>query len=105
MLERIENYFLEQPNRLIALGRILAEVGGGLLVFAAIGRVVVLAPGVISSMGGVQEASKTLAEIYPTLPTWWVPESIVGSLFALAIFFLGWWLAATGHRFRRFLGS
>ena len=103
MLERIEDYFLEQPSRLITLGRILAEVGAGLLVCAAIGRLATMAPGIIGGLGGAQGAVGTLAEVYPTLPTWWVPESIVGCLPALLFIGLGLWLAATGRRLRRLL--
>ena len=102
MLERIEDYFLEQPGRLIALGRILVEIGAGLLVFAAIGRLASATPGIFSSMGGAQVVAKSLAEVYPTLPTWWVPESFLGGVPALLFIGMGLWLAATGRRLRRF---
>lgn len=103
MLERIEDYFIEQPGRLIALGRTLVVIGAVLLVFAAIGRLASAVPGIFSSMGGTHVATKSLAEVYPTLPTWWVPESLLGGVPALSFIGLGLWLAATGRRLRRLL--
>lgn len=104
MLERIEDYFLEQPSRLISLGRFLFILGAGLIVAGLFGRLATTVPSIFSSMGGVQGAAKALADVYPTLPTWWVPESLVGCVPALILIGLGLWLVATGRRFLRFLG-
>lgn len=103
MIERIEDYFLERPIRLITFGRFLFKLGAALIIVGLFARLATTVPRIVSSLGGKQAIIKTLAEVFPTLPTWWVPESLVGSVPALTFIGLGLWLAATGRRLLRFL--
>jgi hypothetical protein len=104
MIDRMIDFFLERPKRLISLGRVLVEVGGFVLVIGAIGRVATGFPGITNMLAKVSAPEKTLADLYPSLPTWWIPESIVGAIPALALIALGFWLAMTGRRLSRYLG-
>ena len=103
MLERLEDYFLTQPERLVRLGSVLASLGAGLILIALYGQVATSAVNTIGNIGGHAGTAKTLADIYPSIPTWWVPESIVGTLPAIFFTSTGLWLNLTGKRIRRFL--
>lgn len=104
MWERLEDYFLTEPERLIGLGRGLVFLGGWLILFGLAGNVVTSAANGIGIIGRHPSAVKTLADIYPSLPTWWVPESIVGALPAMMLTSIGIWFALEGKRIRRLIG-
>lgn len=105
MLERIEDYFLTEPERLVGLGSALFYLGGGLILSGLAGNVATSAANGIGAIGGHVGAVKTLADIYPSFPTWWVPESIIGAVPALFIIAIGFWLNQTGKRICRFMGK
>lgn len=105
MLERIEDYFLTEPERLIQLGSALAFLGGWLILFALGGHVATSAVNAIGNIGGHFGTLKTLADIYPSIPTWWVPESNIGILTAIIITVAGLWINQIGKRIRRYLES
>lgn len=102
MLERIGDYFLERPSRLIVLGRILCELGAFLVLAGLIGLVITSAPSFVR-LGGAPGPIQTLADIFPSFPTWWIPETLLGGMTAIFLFCLGLWLNVTGRRFRRYL--
>lgn len=104
MIERMIDFFLERPKRLTFLGRILVEVGGSVLVIGAIGHFATSTSSIVYTLAKVPTPERTLADLYPSLPTWWVPESIIGSIPALTLIILGLWLATAGRRLSRYLG-
>lgn len=104
MWERLESYFFSEPERLIGLGRALLTFGGWLIICALYGQVVTSVANGIGHFGGHAVEVKTLADIYPSIPTWWVPESIICALPAIALMFIGIWLSIEGKRIRRFIG-
>lgn len=105
MLERLEGYFLTEPERLIGLGAALVFLGTGLILLGLVGNVVTSAANGIGAISRHSDIVKTLADIYPSIPTWWVPESIVGAVPALFIVIIGLLVNQTGKRIRRFLGK
>jgi hypothetical protein len=42
------------------------------------GRIATVGVSAIQGMGGAKPYESSLALLYPSLPTWWVPESILG---------------------------
>lgn len=100
MFERLETYFLTGPERLIQLGRTLILIGGWLILFALSGYVVTS----VANIGGHAGTVKTLADIYLSIPTWWVPESIIGVLPAAVIFAMGLWINQTGKHIQHLVG-
>ncbi|WP_421955257.1 hypothetical protein [Polaromonas sp.] len=47
------------------------------------------------------EAPQSLAEMYPDLPTWWIPESPIGFTLVCLVFFIGAltaWLGKTAFK-------
>lgn len=105
LLERLEDYFVTEPERLMGLGAALVFLGAGLILVGLVGNVVTSAANGIGIIGKHADTLKTLADIYPSIPTWWIPESIVGALPALFILIVGFLANQTGKRIRRFLGK
>lgn len=103
MLDSALSYFMSEPRRLENLGSALASMGAAILLFGLVGHVAVTAVGAVSGLAGQTHAVKSLAEIYSYLPTWWIPEGIVGGLSALLLTATGIWLNVTGKQIRRFL--
>lgn len=103
MLEKILDAFLENPKRLVALGEFLITLGYWLGIAGLVGKVATTAVGAISSMANRSASAGTLADIYPSLPTAWVPESVIGFVLTALILSLGLWLKHTGKQFERYL--
>lgn len=104
MLVRIEEFLLNRPEWIIGLGRALAYFGWVLIMFALLGNVAKVATGTLLGLAGRASATKTLADIYPSLPTWWIPESIVGALPAIFMVITGLIILQFGRQLKRILG-
>ncbi|VTU31712.1 hypothetical protein SRS16CHR_04934 [Variovorax sp. SRS16] len=103
MLDFLPAFCLEQPRRLLTLGRALACAGWLILFAGAIGHAATSATAAIHSIAKQAGVASTLADIYPSQPTWWVPESIVGCLPAVMLLALGLWLVSLGKQLQRLL--
>ena len=89
LLNAIQDYFYGKPGRLTAVGRTVTITGAALLVAAAWGSFVTGAINKLPTLSGQQAGTKTLADIYPTLPLWWIPESGFGTFTALILVISG----------------
>jgi hypothetical protein len=87
MLERLQNYFYSEPRRITGPGKLLVLLGSFLLVMGAIGHLVTGAINILPALARQNQTARTLADSYPTLPAWWVPESMLGC--ALSMFVIG----------------
>ena len=103
MFERVLDTFLENPKRLVALGDFLITLGYWLGIAGLVGKVATTAVGAITSMAISSASVGTLADIYPSLPTAWVPESAIGFVLTALILSLGLWLKYTGRQLERYL--
>lgn len=103
MFEKMLNSFLENPKRLVALGGFLITLGYWLGIAGLIGKMATTAVGAITNMANSGANVGTLAKIYPSLPTAWVPESAIGFVLTVLILSLGLWLKHTGRQFERYL--
>lgn len=103
MFEKILDAFLENPKRLVALGEFFITLGYWLGIAGLLGKVATTAVGAITSMANSSTSVGTLADIYPSLPTAWVPESAIGLVLTALILSLGLWLKHTGKKFERYL--
>lgn len=101
MLDFLSEFFLIDPKRLMSLGRTMERTGWFILFFGAIGHAATSATAGFHSVAKQAGPTNALADIYPSLPTWWVPESIVGCLPALMLLALGFGLASLSKQLQR----
>lgn len=103
MFEKILDTFLQNPKRLVALGEVLIKLGYCLGIAGLVGKLATTAVGAITSMASRSANVDTLSEIYPSLPTAWVPESALGFVLTVLVLSLGLWLKHFGRQFERYL--
>ena len=101
MYEYLPEYLLEEPDRMVGLGRGLARTGSFILLIGVIAHAATAATSIVNGIGKQVVEPQSLAMLYPSLPTWWIPESIIGSLPALLLLSAGITLAAMGKKLKR----
>ncbi|GAB2812303.1 hypothetical protein GCM10027276_11490 [Comamonas piscis] len=100
MIHLFPKFLIADLRRLIALGRFLLRSGAFILLVGAIGNAATTASAVAMSIGKQAVGSRTLAELYPSLPTWWVPESILGCLPAMTLMIIGFSITSLSKRLK-----
>lgn len=101
MLDLLPEFLLTEPRRLMSLGRALLRAGWFILFAGAIGHAAIRATAAVHSIAKQAGVPNALADIYPSLPTWWVPESLIGCLPALLLVGAGLWLVSLGRQLQR----
>jgi hypothetical protein len=102
MWDRVIDYFLAQPGRLVAMGRTFVTAGFGIIFVGLVGQLATRAQHAIQQIAPHPAEMRGLAELYPDLWTWWVPETVAGAIPALCLIGFGRWLAVLGRRIERF---
>lgn len=88
MLDYFMTWIYADPDDAKAAGRGLIAVGAWLLCCGVLGQVLIgFQTTAISGLGLLVPA--TLSTVYPDVPTWWVPESLIGALPALLLMAVG----------------
>lgn len=103
MLDWLQGYFYTEPGRITRPGQFLARLGAFLLLAGAIGRFVTGTNSILPTLAKQPETTKFLADIYPALPLWWVPESWMGTLVSVLMLAAGLCLSVHGKRVDRML--
>jgi hypothetical protein len=84
------------PSGTRVLGRGIATIGFGLICMGWRGhRILGLFERRLGKLG--LETPGSLGELYPKLPTWWIPETAFGFTLAASIMILGFMLARAGR--------
>lgn len=78
MYEMLIEFFIAGPGRLSAIGRALFQASAMILLVGVCGHVAITATSAIRAMAASVPTDTSLAMLYPSLPTWWVPESFLG---------------------------
>lgn len=92
MIEWIYAQIITHPAAVRWVGRLLFSIGGGLVILGL--RAEWLISKVMRRFARANlEGPQTLAEMYPTLWTWWIPETVFG--YQVAVFLLVVGLALT----------
>jgi hypothetical protein len=78
MYEMLIEFFVARPGRLSAMGRAVFHLSGVILLVDVCGRIATVGVSAIQGMGGTKPYETSLALLYPSLPTWWVPDSFLG---------------------------
>ncbi len=97
MLHWCIEYFMNEPRRLMNLGRTILNCSGFLIVAGLCGALATTA----TWMASKAKPPVDLADAFPSLPVWWVPESAVGYGFALCCGLIGIWLIQAGRTLQR----
>lgn len=88
MIYRLYEYLLNHPSLLRGTARMLWSLGCfGLLAGALAAALTAILTG-MTSVGGSGEAS--YQQLFPGLPTWWVPQSPAGVVLYLAAMLVGY---------------
>lgn len=96
MFEMLIDFFIARPGRLTGLGRALLNLGATVLLFGFCGRIATAGVSAIHGLTGGTGLDVSLALLYPTLPTWWVPEGLPGYLASITTIALGLALVQAG---------
>lgn len=101
MAEWLFGLMLMNPRAFRAVGRGLLNLGGFLLLFGWQGhRVLALIDRRLGRVG--QDAPDSLAQLYPTLPTWWIPETWIGYSLAVLLIVVGFLTSHTARSLEKF---
>lgn len=104
MFDKIADYFISEPRRMNAMGEVFFSLGAMLIlagVFSLFATTVISAVTISSPQS--THVPQSLADLLPGIPTWWIPESIVGGLPAAGLCGFGLWLKIVAKKIRRFL--
>lgn len=102
-MEILIDFFLSNPGRLVLLGRAIVYGASIPLLAGLIGRVALAGQAAVASIGGRTPVTTDLASLYPTMPTFFVPESVTGFAFWIAVGLAGVWTVQVGRKWERFL--
>ncbi len=101
MLERLFLSLLNPPSRLRDLGATLFHIG---LSLCAVGLVLQGASRIVEvtqRMGNAVVPESAAAYLLPALPTWFIPESLVGFAFWISVAAVGWCCQSYAKDFER----
>lgn len=102
-IEGIAAWFLMHPPRTKALGHLLFYVGAGIVIAGLCGNFARASVTAVKSLALPHNSPlPSLADIYPQLPTFWIPENLFTGFLAVAIAMIGAWLIRFGKRVERF---
>lgn len=103
MFSILFDFILYEPRRIVKLGKALCSTGSFLIIAGLIGRAASVGIAAIESLGGRHDVERSLADIYPTLLTWWVPETALGYAVGAALMLLGITVTKSGMRLHHLL--
>ncbi|MFH7043530.1 hypothetical protein ABT392_14605 [Paucibacter sp. JuS9] len=105
MLERLTDYFITKPRRLVTLGAALVRSGGFLLVAGLVGQVATTGVSALKGLGGSARAEVALSDVLPGYLSVWMPERALGFAVAILLVIAGLIAARTGRVHERYLGN
>lgn len=105
MLDRLIDYFLSEPRRLVTLGAALVRVGGLLFIAGLVGQMATTAVSAVKGLAGAARVDVSLADVLPDYLSLWMPESSIGFGVALLLVAAGLVAARTGRVYERHLGT
>ena len=80
-MDELMGFFLERPQRLISMGRGLVGCCAIAICAGMVGLVVRTGAAFAHGFGAASaQSSLSLADLYPNLWSWWVPESLWGAV-------------------------
>lgn len=102
-LDLVPLFLLNPPSRLKALGQALTNVACLLGAVGVAANVATKAAQAVQSIAGVAPLQVSLAQLYPQLPTWWIPESPLGFAFVGVVLVGGLVIQSTAIKVQRLM--
>ena len=103
MYEALIDYFLNKPTRLASLGLALFGAFSTLIIVGLYGRLATVGVSMMLGLGISKVADRALADVYPSFPTWFVPETAFGFTFCTVVAVVGVYMNFAGRKLERFL--
>lgn len=97
MIDLVLMFLLSQPHRLTLIGRALYKCAAFQVVAGIVAQIVT------SAMRQTQphETSRWLSDVWPHLPSWWIPETVLGMIAVTSLAAVGLAIAYEGRQFER----
>lgn len=92
-MRQLFNFMVGSPGRITALGSILGHVGFAFFVSGILSRI----PGIVDDLMS-SEGVKSLSQLFPYLPLWWLPESAPTIILAFLTMLAGIYVWTIGRR-------
>lgn len=105
MLDKLIDYFLSEPRRLVTLGVAMARAGGFLLVAGLLGQVATTAVSAVRGLATHARPDVALAEVLPDYLSWWMPEGLRGFAMAMLLLLTGLIAIRTARVYQRLLAA
>ncbi|WP_416761849.1 hypothetical protein ACNI65_06280 [Roseateles sp. So40a] len=102
-LERLVDLLFSSPQRWMDWGRAVVFVSLGVLFLGLVARVALQGAAVVGSLAVGLNAPGRLSELLPSIPTWWVPETLSGFTLWLVIAAAGAMAARHGRYLKRLM--
>lgn len=97
MTAHASQFLLSHPHRVTAVGRVLYRFAALQVLAGVVAQILTSAMRRAQPHGG----DRWIADVWPGLPTWWIPETVLGMVGVTSIAILGLAVAYGGRRFER----
>ena len=97
MTDLVLMFLMSRPGRLTQIGRALYK-------FAAFQVVVGLVAQIVTSamrQARLHQGARWLSDVWPALPTWWIPETVLGMIAVTSLAAVGLAIAYEGRQVER----
>lgn len=104
LFEKLHHYYWSKPKRLISHGMMVCNIAACWLAAGLYAKAGVLGVSVLSTAPqGSNAAQAFIGQLYPSMPTWWIPEHSISFFLLIASFGLGAWMAIFGKKLDRLM--
>lgn len=97
MTDLVLMFLLSQPHRLTLIGRALYKFAAFQVVAGLVAQIVTSA----LRQARPHDSARWLSDVWPTLPTWWIPETVLGMIGVTTLAAVGLVVAYEGRQVER----
>jgi len=97
MIDLVWMFVLSQPHRVTTVGRVLYRFAAFQVVTGVVAQIVVSA----LRRTQPQITARWIADVWPSVPLWWVPETVIGMIGVTTLAAIGLAIAYGGRQFER----
>ena len=97
MLDLVRVFLLSQPRLMTTIGRIVYRFAAFQVLTGVVAQIAVSA----LRRTQPQMAARWIADVWPGVPLWWVPETVIGMIAVTTLAAIGLAIAYGGRQFER----